>query len=181
MLAVGRSLILRLPAYPRCLPAYPARLPCLPILGVRGTSVHRIQPSPPQNTPTSTHAYTTHTTHPQHPHPQLAGPGSLQPECQPTLQSRFQGPQPTAGLAGFMGSWVLPPPPSVPFPPPLPSPTLFAGLPTRAADLGSLAHKANGYRARQSIYPPVRATSHAKPNRPASQPAIRPFSQPCLG
>lgn len=161
-----------------CLPGQPTPGACLPW----ECEVHRYThlASPPQRT----HAHPYHTptsiAHPPalhtHSTQKLAGSGSLQPECQPTLQSRFQGPQPTAGPARFMGPWVLPPPPSVPplFPPPGPSPTLFAGLPTRAADLGSLRNRKRLQVA--PIYLPARRSCHSHANQPTNHPSV--LSQP---
>lgn len=65
-----------------------------------------------------------------------------------------------------MGPCVLPPPPSAP-----PSPTLLAGLPTRAADLGSLTHTNKKETATGRANPSTRRfVPQAMQKKPADQP-----------
>lgn len=104
MLAVGRSLILRLPAYPRCLPAYPARLPCLPACQSWECEVHRYIASSLPHPRTHLHTPTPHAPHTRNTHThswqgQEACSRNVNPPS--SLGFRVHSPQ-----LAWQGSWV---------------------------------------------------------------------------
>lgn len=174
--------------------------PALPCPAYPGSArVHRYIPSSlptPEHTSTphttrTTHTRTTHTPcHHSTAHPELARVRKLaagmstHPPVSVSGSTAHSWPNRVHGSMG-----ALPPPPSVALSLHLPPPPLYLQVcrqEPRTLVVWRTRETATG-RANPS-YPPVRATSHAKPkrpNQPTSQPANqtsnRPFSQPCLG